>query len=89
MNFIFNFYEIFIIFISTIINLVIVVKMLLLFKDYNNRLKEEKDINFLNTIEIIYLFLSFITIFVPFIFVIHIPFYIIWSVIYNNMIEIE
>lgn len=89
MNFIFTFYEIFIIFMSTIINLTIVVKMLLLCKNYNNRLKEEKDINFLYIIEIIYLFLSFITIFVPFIFLIHIPFYIIWSVIYNNMIEIE
>lgn len=87
MNFIFNFYEIFIIFISTIINLLIVVKMLLLFKDYNNRLKEEKDINFLNTIEIIYLFLSFITIFAPFIFIIHISFYIIWKDIYSNIVK--
>ena len=89
MNFIFTFYEIFIIFLSTIINLALVVKMLLLFKEYNKGLKEEKDINFLYTLEIIYLFFSFITIFVPFIFVIHIPFYIIWSVIYNNIVEIE
>lgn len=89
MNFIFTFYEIFIIFLSTIINLALVVKMLLLFKEYNKGLKEEKDINFLYTLEIIYLFFSFITIFVPFIFIIHIPFYVIWSVIYNNMVEIE
>lgn len=87
MNFIFNFYEIFIIFISMTINLAIVVKMLLLFKDYNNRLKEEKDINFLYTIEIIYLFLSFITIFVPFMVIIHISFYIIWKDMFNNMIK--
>lgn len=87
MNFIFNFYEIFIIFISTIINLSIVVKMLLLFKDYNKILKEEKDINFLYTIEIIYLFFSFITIFVPFMVIIHISFYIIWEDMFNNMIK--
>ena len=87
MNFIFNFYMIFIMFISTIINLAVVIKILLLFKDYNKILEKEKDVNFLYTIEIIYLFFSFITIFVPFTFIIDISFYIIWKDIYNNMVK--
>lgn len=87
MNFIFNFCMLVIMLVSIIINLSIVVKMLLLFKDYNKILKEEKDINFLYTIEIIYLFFSFITIFVPFMVIIHISFYIIWEDMFNNMIK--
>lgn len=87
MNFIFNFCMIIIMLISIIINLVMVIKILLLFKDYNKRLEKEKDVNFLYIIEIIYLFFSFITIFAPFIFIIHISFYIIWKDIYSNIVK--